>query len=69
MGYYKQQEIADQLEVPERVPRPRPASSHVSLTVRRREMRKPARDYTTATVLGAMTFMFVIGIILGVTFA
>jgi hypothetical protein len=66
LGYYKQQAIASEVELPERVPAPRPASSHVSLTVRRREMRKPARDYTTATVLGAMTFMFVIGIILGV---
>ena len=69
LGYYKQQEIADQLEIPERVPRPRSASSHVSLTVRRREMRKPARDYTTATVLSVMVVMFVLGVVLGVTFA
>lgn len=66
MGYYKQQEIADQLEVPERVPRPRPASSHVTLQVRRREMRKPSRDYTGLMVLGGMCVMFVLGVVIGV---
>jgi hypothetical protein len=69
LGYYKQQEIASEVELPERVPAPRPASSHVTLQVRRREMRKPARDYTTATVLSVMVVMFVLGVVLGVTFA
>jgi hypothetical protein len=65
MGYYKQQEIANQLEVSERVPRPRPASSHVSLTVRRREMRKPARDYTAIMIVGSWTFFLGAGVLLG----
>jgi hypothetical protein len=69
MGYYKQQAIAAEVELPERVPAPRPASSHITLQVRRREMRKPARDYTTVTVLGAMAVMFGLGVVLGVTFA
>jgi hypothetical protein len=69
LGYYKQQAIASEVELPERVPAPRPALSHVSLTVRRREMRKPARDYTNATVLSVMVVMFILGVVLGVTFA
>jgi hypothetical protein len=67
MGYYKQQEIAAQTEVADRVPSPRPASSHVSLTVRRREMRKPSRDYTNVTIIGGMTVFFGLGVVLGVT--
>ncbi len=66
MGYYKQQQIASQTELPERVPAPRPASSHVSLTVRRSDMRKPARDYTGIIVFGAMALMFVMGVVIGV---
>jgi RecA/RadA recombinase len=66
LGYYKQQEIAQQLEVADRVPRPRPASSHVTLQIRRREMRKASRDYTGLMVLGGMCVMFVLGVMIGV---
>lgn len=31
MGYYKQQLIAEQVEVGDRVPAPKPATSHVAL--------------------------------------
>jgi hypothetical protein len=67
LGYYKQQAIAAEVEAPDRVPSPRPASSHVTLQIRRREMRKPSRDYTTITVIGAMTVFFGLGVVLGVT--
>jgi hypothetical protein len=67
MGYYKQQAIAAEVEAPDRVPSPRPASSHVSLTVRRREMRKPSRDYTNVTIIGGMCLFFGLGVVLGVT--
>jgi hypothetical protein len=69
LGYYKQQAVAAEVEAPDRVRSPRPASSHVTLQISRREMRKPARDYTTITVVGAMSAMFVLGVVLGVTFA
>jgi hypothetical protein len=67
MGYYKQQAVAAEVEAPDRVRSPRPASSHVTLQISRREMRKPSRDYTTVTVLGAITLFFGLGVVLGVT--
>jgi hypothetical protein len=66
LGYYKQQTIAAQTEVADRVPSPRPASSHVTLQVRRREMRKPSRDYTGVLVFGVMCVMFILGVVIGV---
>ena len=65
MGYYKQQAISAEVEVADRVPRPRPASSHVSLTVRRREMRKPSRDYTAVMIVGSWAFFMGAGLFLG----
>jgi hypothetical protein len=66
MGYYKQKQIGGQVEVADRVPAPRPASSHVSLVVTRREMRKPSRDYVNLVMLGAMFGTFVLGVVIGV---
>jgi hypothetical protein len=68
MGYYKQQEISEQDYVPERIPRPRPASSHVALTIRRRDIRsRKARTLGSAVViLLSMVGMFVLGVVLGV---
>jgi hypothetical protein len=65
MGYYKQQEIAGQDYVGESTPRPRPASSHVSLAVRRRDMRqrKPQTPFVTFAIMAGM---FVLGVVLGV---
>ena len=64
MGYYKQQEIAGQDWTP--VPPPKPASQHVSLMIRRRDQRQPARDYTSAYILGGFAVMFVLGLTIGV---
>ncbi len=63
MGYYKQQEIAGQDFTP--VPPPRRASSHVSLAVRRRDMRqrKPQTPFVTFAIMAGM---FVLGVVLGV---
>jgi hypothetical protein len=66
MGYYKQQAVAAEVEAPDRVRSPRPASSHVTLQISRREMRKPSRDYTNVTVIGAITLFFGLGVVLGV---
>jgi hypothetical protein len=68
MGYYKQQEISEQDYVPERIPRPRPASSHVALTIRRRDIRSRKSHATRTAVftLSAMVGMFVLGVLLGV---
>jgi hypothetical protein len=66
MGYYKQQEVAGQDWTP--VPSPRPASSHVALTIRRRDIRsRKAQTFGSAVViLLSMVGMFVLGVVLGV---
>lgn len=45
MGYFKNQLIAEQVEVGDRVPAPKPASSHISLegALGRRAMREARR--------------------------
>lgn len=71
MGYFKNQLIAEQVEVGDRVPAPRPATSHVAFPTRRQRieaqrlirenLEKQTRDlYVSAAVY------FGIGVALGV---
>ena len=65
MGYHKQQEIAEQLEVLERVPRPVSAVDHVAL--KRRNLR-PRKQSTPVWVplMFAGLFVFGAGVAVGV---
>lgn len=71
MGYYKQQEIGNQLEEPERVPRPRSGMTHAVFFPERRLRRSAERrrreEFATAfLVISFAIFMFVAGLVLGV---
>jgi hypothetical protein len=65
MGYHKQQEIADQLEVPERVPRPVSAVDHVALKRRNLRPRKQSTPIWVPLTFAGL-FVFVAGIGVGV---
>ena len=65
MGYHKQQEIADQLEVPERVPRPVSAVDHVALKRRNLYPRKKSTPIWVPLLLAGF-FVFSAGVIVGV---
>lgn len=71
MGYYKQEEIAGQVEVGDRVPSPRPSVTHAVFfperRLRRMAQREQRQQWVTAfTVLSFAIFMFVSGMLLGV---
>ena len=75
MGYYKNQLIASQVEVGDRIPAPKPATSHVAFPTRRsrveaerisrEKMRKLNRELL-GTAVGYTTIGFALGIFLGV---
>lgn len=73
MGYYKNQLIAEQVEVGDRVPQPKPASSHVAFPSRRlTRQAQSGRRYMTvstgryqATVAGMTLAGIVVGLIVG----
>ena len=68
MGYYKQQLIADQVEVGDRIPAPKPAASHVALNQRVnapvfRTRRAHVRSHLAVTIAGVL-----LGVMIGVWF-
>lgn len=65
MGYHKQQEIAEQLEVLERVPRPVSAVDHVALKRRNLRPRKQSTPVWVPLTLAGL-FVFVAGVAVGV---
>jgi len=71
MGYFKNQLIADQVELGDRVPAPKPASSHVAyqhgILSRRfvRNLEREHRDYHRATVTIAGVLALGAGILIG----
>lgn len=70
MGYYKQQEIAGQVEVGDRVPQPRHAIQHAVFFPDRRMRRlaeKRRRDWVTPTLVVMWAgIMFLMGMTLGI---
>lgn len=75
MGYHKNQLIADQVELGDRIPAPKPASSHVANVSRKqmteirrnveRKSKQQAREYFWTTV-SFIAIGVVIGIVIGV---
>ena len=67
MGYYKNLEVAEQLEVPERVPRPKPAIEHAvffpNRKLRRMSEMKPRRNLAW---IGWILIGIAVGIAVGV---
>ena len=71
MGYYKQQEIAAQVEQADRVPPPRAGITHAVFFPERRlrrsaERRNREQFATAVLVISFAIFMFVAGVVLGV---
>jgi len=73
MGYFKNQLIANQVELGDRVPAPRPASSHVAyghgILSRRfvRTMEREHRDYHRSSLIAVATIATAVGLLVGFT--
>lgn len=69
MGYWKNQLIAEQVEVGDRLPAPKPASAHVALALPTRKQwrmrEKQIRDDVREMYKGVALF-FVLGLLIGV---
>lgn len=71
MGYFKQLEIANQVEVGDRVPAPIPATAHVAnqygLSSRRwlRHQEREHRDYHRNQLVVAIAVASMVGLVLG----
>jgi len=72
VGYFKNQLIAEQVELGDRVPTPKPATDHVALTLEDDWLTKAdkVREHNQAIRLNVVVcFTLAIGIVLGFTVA
>jgi len=67
MGYYKNEDIADELYVPRRIPRPKPATEHVAVTRRALRIHQKSTPVWVPLAFGGL-FLFAGGFTLGVMF-
>jgi hypothetical protein len=66
MGYFKQLEIADQVEIADRIPAPKPATTHVSYPTRRlyREIERATEQNRRNTCINKLITVFAVGIVI-----
>jgi hypothetical protein len=72
MGYFKNQLIADQVELGDRLPAPKPATDHVALTLEDDWMTKAEKVHAykdQMVVAGTIFYTLAIGIVIGFTVA
>jgi hypothetical protein len=72
MGYFKNQLIADQVELGDRLPAPKPATDHVALTLEDGWLTKADKvhEHNQAIRLNvAICFALAVGIVVGFTVA